>query len=302
MEKEKLTRKKIFGFIQDYFIITLGLFIYTSGWIIFMLPNGLLGGGVSGIGAIIQYSTGFPMSYSFFIINFVLLLIGLKVLGKGFGAKTVYAIFMASILYKVVPSIYPAEFISEFAIQNGKLICVLIAGAMSGVGIGITFGRGGSTGGTDIIALVINKYRNIAPGKIILLMDIVIIASILIIPTESSVGELLANILYGYIMIAACGFTIDLVISGAKQSVQVFIFSKEYKDIADVITSNGRGVTVISGEGWYTKKEGKILMVIARKTELTDIFKSVKQIDAEAFLSVGNVMGVYGKGFDKIRK
>lgn len=299
--KAKLNWSKIIELIKDYFLIALGLFIYTSGWIVFVIPNGLVGGGVSGMGAILLYTLHIPLSVSFFVINVVLVAIALKVLGKGFGIKTVYGILIASLFYEIVPLVYPQEFIDSM-VHNGPLLCCLMAGLMTGVGIGMTFIRGGSTGGTDIVALMINKYRNIAPGKIILLIDIVTISCSFFLPNDNGIGVRLANMIYGYIIIAVCGFTIDLFVSGTRQSIQMFIFSKNFGEIADVITKTGRGVTVLTGEGWFTKKEGKILMVVVRKSEMSEIFREVKQIDSDAFISVGSVMGVYGKGFDKIKK
>ncbi|HIT49118.1 MAG TPA: YitT family protein [Candidatus Coprenecus stercoripullorum] len=294
--------KRILGIVNDYIIITLGLLSYTAGWVIFVLPNELVGGGVSGIGAIIQYATGIPVAYSFFVINLVLLLIALKVLGKGFGVKTVYAIVVASLFFRVLPLVIPESFIREIAIPNGKLLCALIGGCLSGLGIGMTFSKGGSTGGTDIIALMVTKYRNVPPGRIILLMDIFIVGSSIFLPSEDGFGVRIANIMYGYILVAACGFTVDLSVSGTKQSVQVFIFSKKYSEIADMITSTmHRGVTVLNGYGWFTKNDEKVLMVIIRKVESNQLLSMIKQIDRDAFLSVGSVMGVYGNGFDAIK-
>ncbi len=299
MEK---TTKTILNTFKEYSLITLGLLLYAVGWVVFLIPNGLVGGGVTGISAVIYYITGFPVSYSFFIINGVLLLIALKVLGKGFGVKTVYAISIVTVFLRFLPDLIPIEVIEDIAISNGKLLSAIIGGASSGVGIAITFTQGGSSGGTDIIALMINKYRNISPGRLILTIDIFIIASSLFIPTQESVGHRIAIIIYGYMLIAVTGYTVDLVLSGARQSIQIFIFSKEHQKIADKITEIGRGVTVIDAMGWFTKQQGKILMVIVRRTESNYVFKIVREIDKKAFLSVGNVMGVYGQGFEEIKK
>ena len=175
METQKKTStRKVLTVVSDYLIITLGLLCYTAGWCIFVIPNGIVGGGVSGIGAIVQYATNgaIPVSYTFFFVNLILLIIGVKTLGKAFGVKTVYAVVVASLLFRVLPEVIPQTFIEELALANGKLLCALIGGAMSGLGIGMAFSRGGSTAGTDVIALIISKYRNIPPGRIILLCDI----------------------------------------------------------------------------------------------------------------------------------
>lgn len=307
--------KNIFGEVKAYVIITLGLLLYTFGWIVFLIPNNMVGGGVTGLSAILLYAFNIPVGASFFVINLVLLLIALKVLGKGFGMKTVYAIVIASVFYEVLPALIPDVFIQEIAISNGKLLCAIFGGVCAGLGIGISFSQGGSTGGTDIVALMIVKYRNISAGRVILLLDIFIIASSLLLPPNEildangavvgveSWGQRFATILYGYILIGACSYSVDMFISGTKQSSQIFIFSKKYAELADAITTGtGRGVTLIDGEGWYTKQKSKIVMVVMRKDDLGVLYRMVREIDKDAFLSVGNVSGVYGKGFDEIKK
>ena len=307
--------KNILGEVKAYVIITLGLLLYTLGWIVFLIPNNMVGGGVTGISAILLYAFNIPVGISFFVINLILLLIALKVLGKGFGMKTVYAIIIASVFYEVVPPLIPELFIQEIAISNGKLLCAIFGGVCAGLGIGISFSQGGSTGGTDIVALMIVKYRNISAGRVILLLDIFIIASSLLLPPNEVLdangavvgvetwGERFATILYGYILIGACSYSVDMFISGTKQSSQIFIFSKKYAELADAITTQtGRGVTLIEGQGWYTKQQSKIVMVIMRKDDMSLLYRMVREIDRDAFLSVGNVSGVYGKGFDEIKK
>ena len=294
--------KRVLERLRSYSIITFGLLLYALGWTVFLIPSGLVGGGVTGISAVIFYATGFPVSWSFFIINAALLAVALKVLGKGFGVKTVFAIVAVTLFLDRLPGLIPQELIEDITIGNGKLLSAMMGGVFSGAGIAITFTQGGSTGGTDIVALMINKYRNISPGKLILYMDIFIILSSLIIPSEASIGERAAIIIYGFVLISVTSYTVDLILSGARQSIQIFIFSQKYQQIADAITPTGRGVTVIDGMGWYTKKEGKILMLIVRRTESNFVFRLVREIDKEAFLSVGNVMGVYGKGFEEMKK
>ena len=299
----KLNLKSVLGEVKAYVVITIGLLCYALGWDLFLIPNNMVGGGVTGIGAVLLYAFGIPVSYSFFIINLVLLLIALKVLGKGFGVKTVYAIVVTSIFLDILPDYLPEAFVNEIAISNGKLLCAIFGGVVSGLGIGLCFSNGGSTGGTDIVALMITKYRNVSAGRIILIIDIFIIASSFLLPSEESLGMRFATVLYGYILIMACSFTIDLFVSGTKQSLQVFIFSQKYGAIADSIISDiGRGVTLINAQGWYTKNESKIVMVVVRKTDINMIYKIVKSIDRDAFMSVGSVTGVYGKGFDEIKK
>ena len=295
--------------IKEYLLTTLGMLCYVLGWSVFLLPNNLIAGGVSGICAIIFYALGLQMGYTYFVINIILLLIGFKVMGRGFGGKTVYAIIITSVMLNLIPPLIPESISQALAVSNGKMLCTIIGGVMTGVGIGITISQGGSSGGTDIIALVVSKYRNISPGKLILLMDVVIILSSMLFPsyyvgtdTVIPFSEKLATSIYGLILITVNGYSIDLFLSGTKQSVQVFIFSKKYAEIADAVTGNmGRGVTRIQAEGWYTKSESDILMILARKTDLNLLLRYVKTIDPHAFLSVSNVMGVYGLGFDVLK-
>ncbi len=302
-------KKSFWITLKEYSLISLGLLCYVAGWSIFLIPNNLIGGGASGLSAIIFYATGIPMGYSYFAINLVLLLLAFKIMGTGFGSKSIYAIIFTSVLLNVVPPLIPEYISQELAVSNGKMLCTIIGGVMTGVGIGMSISQGGNSGGTDILALIISKYRNVSPGRLILLMDVVIILSSLIFPsyyvgTEDMVPfpEKLATSIYGLILITVNGYAIDLYISGTKQSVQVFIFSKKYAEIADAVTKNmGRGVTRITGEGWYTKSESDILMILARKTDLNLLLRYVKSIDPKAFLSVSNVMGVYGLGFDALK-
>ena len=305
--------KKLLNGIKSYVIITLGLLCYVLGWCIFLIPNSLVGGGVSGISSIILYAFGVPISVTYFTINVVLLLIALKVLGRSFGVKTVYAIVASTLFFQFVPAFIPQDFIQEIAISNGKLLSAIFGGVMSGLGIGISFAQGGSTGGTDIVALMVAKYHNIAPGRMILYMDLVIIASSLLIPAKEITdaagnvvgtetwGMRLATVLYGYMLIASSSQIVDMMVAGRRQSVQVYIFSHNYDKIADaIIKEMGRGVTVITGEGWYTRQESKMLLVIIHKTETSRIHNLIKEIDKDAFISMAPVTGVWGRGFQQI--
>ena len=298
-----MEKNKVLATIKSYAIITLGLVFYVLAWVVFIIPHQLVGGGVTGISAVIQYCTGFNVSYSFFIINGILLLIALKVLGPSFGVKTIYAMVVTTLLLRFMPFVIPEEFIRIIALENGKLLSVICGGTLSALGISFTFSQGGSSGGTDIIALMITKYRAISPGRILLILDVFIIGSSLIVPTEGSWGVRVANLMYGYIMAGVFSVALDLFISGSKQSVQIFIFSKNYEKIADRITNDvHRGVTALEGKGWYTKTESTVLMVVARKPELKMLLNLIKEEDPQAFISVGSVSGVYGMGFEAIKK
>ncbi len=307
----QLSKKNVFVFAKEYSLMTLGIILYVTGWALFLIPNNLVGGGVSGIAAIIQYATkGFiKIGTTYFVINAILLVVALFILGKGFGGKTVYAVIVASIGLNVLQGLIPAEICQTLAVDNGKLMSTIMGGIMAGVGIGMAMSQGGSTGGTDIIALIVNKYRNVSPGRMILWMDVVIILSSMLVPSYSADGELLpwtekiTTVVYGFILVVVNSTVIDLYLSGSRQSVQVFILSQKYAEIADMITNElHRGVTVLDGKGWYTKHDTEVLMVITRKSDLSFLLKMIKSVDPDAFLSVSLVTGVYGKGFDKIKE
>jgi uncharacterized membrane-anchored protein YitT (DUF2179 family) len=304
----QLLRKSFWDVVKEYGLITVGLLAYSLGWTIFLLPNNLVGGGVSGFAAILRYATGIPMGYTYLVINAILLLIALKILGTGFGGKTIYAILMTSVCLNIFPTLVPQEFIAEFAVSNGKFICTFLGGVIAGVGIGISISQGGSTGGTDIIALLWCKFRNASPGRVILVIDVIIILSSMFVPSYTESGELLpfseklAVVVYGLIQVTVSGYAIDLYLSGTKQSVQAFIFTKKYQEMADAIAFDmKRGVTVLSAKGWFSKEDTYVVMVVTRKADLNLLLRYVKTIDPDAFLSVSSVMGVYGKGFDAIK-
>ena len=304
---KKLLKDNWMTVAKEYILITLGVTLYALGWAMFLTPNSMIGGGVTGFSAILEYAFGLPMSVTYFILNILLLLIGTKILGTGFGAKTIYAIIMTSVMLAVTKDHIPTDFIAEFS-QDSKIVCTVLGGIMAGVGIGLSMSQGGSTGGTDIIALIWCKFKPASPGKAILIIDIIIIMSSLLFPSYNADGGLIpypekvAIVVYGLIQVTVCGYAIDLYISGSKQSVQAFIFTKKVTEMADAIAFDmKRGVTVLPAKGWYSKEDKQVIMVVTRKTDLNLLFRYVKSIDPEAFLSVSSVMGVYGQGFDTIK-
>jgi len=295
-------------YFKEYALITLGIVLYTAGWVIFLIPNNLVGGGVTGISSIIQYATGIKMGFTYLVLNAILLAMAMFFIGFGFGGKTVYAIVLASFLLNFFQTAIPPTIIEALALNNGKLMSTIMGGIMAGTGIGMAISEGGSTGGTDIIALIVNKYRNVSPGRMILAMDVVIILSSLAVPSYTSDGETIGwadkvtTIVYGLILVTITSYVLDIYLAGSKQSVLLFVLSKKHEQIADAITGElHRGVTVLEGRGWFTKENTEVLMVITRKTDLNVMLKYIKAIDPNAFLSVSSVTGVYGKGFDKIK-
>ena len=316
----KANKKTVWAEVKRYVIITLALFVMAFGWTAFLIPNHVLGGGVSGIATLIFYATGISTGISVFIINAILVLISLKVLGPSFGIKTVYSIIVASLfmsllqhyitepmlLYQTDPNAMGAmkPFVEEKIgamkpFVEEKILAAILGGGLAGLAIGVAFTQGGSTGGTDIIAMMICKYRNVSQGRVILLIDIVIIScSYFVIENDK-----IQAIIYGFIVMGVCSYCIDLVLTGNKQTVQAFIFTSEPEKVADRVTNEmQRGVTVINGTGWYTKHEGPILMVVAHKRESQQILRIVKDEDPKAFMTMNTVMGAYGKGFEQIRK
>ncbi len=276
--------------IRNYIIITLGLLISAVGLNLFLIPAKIIGGGVSGISSLVFFASGFPIGITYLIINIILILAAIRILGAQFGVKTVYGILALSGFIFLLQSLIKQPII------NDDFMAAIIGGALGGAGVGLVFTQGGSTGGTDIIAMLINHYRNISPGRIFITFDLVIIAS------SWFIFGSLEKIVYGYVTMAVSAYTVDMVLEGAKQSVQFFIFSNQNRRIADRIGAEiKRGVTFINGRGWYSGQNQEILLVVGRKSELPLILRLVRDEDPEAFISVATVMGVYGKGFDRIK-
>ena len=299
----RITLKDVFGEVKAYLLIAVGLLIYSLAWVVFLIPNGLVGGGITGLSTIIQYCTGFDVAYSYIIINSILIVLAMKILGSEFGAKTIFAIVAVTVFLKLLPGIVPQSFITEFSAENGKMVCVIFAGALAGFGIGMAFMQGGSTGGTDIIALIISKYKRISPGAILLMLDIGIIALSLLIPNGENWSHRLTVLIYGYVLTGIMTFTIDFILTGKKQSVQLFIFTNKYEELADRICNDAhRGVTLLSSQGGYSKTDGKLVVVVVKRNETNKILKLINEVAPEAFVSIGSVMEVYGQGFEPMKK
>ena len=305
-----MNSKKFWVGVKEYFLITLGVTMYVMGWIIFLIPNNMIGGGVTGLGSIVQYAPNgvIKIGYTYFVVNAGLLVAALFTLGRSFGAKSIYAILLTSVLLNAAQGIFPDQIIQTLALDNGKLMCTIMGGIMVGIGIGLSMTQGGSTGGTDIIALIVNKYRNVSPGRMILILDAVIIMSSLLVPSYMADGTLMSwpdkitTVVYGFILITIVSTVLDLYLTGSRQSVQIFVLSPKYAEIADAITRElHRGVTVFNGKGWYTKHDTEVVMVVTRKADLNVFLKCINSIDPNAFISVSSVTGVYGQGFDKFK-
>jgi uncharacterized membrane-anchored protein YitT (DUF2179 family) len=276
--------------VRSYSIITFGVFLNALAWMGFMLPSHIVGGGINGVSSLLYLSTGIPIAIGILVFNTILIVLAIRILGVGFGIKSIFSILM------MVGAFSLFQYFLTEPIVKDKFMAAIIGGILNGVSIGIVFTQGGSTGGVDIIAMIINKYRNITPGKVILYFDVCVITSSYFIFPH------IENIVYGYVVMAVGSYVIDLVLTGANQTVQIFIFSQKNAEIADTVGKDlKRGVTLIKGIGWYSKSEQDILMILMRKTELPYFFRAVKLIDQNAFISVSSVMGVYGQGFDVIK-
>lgn len=285
-----LMKHKFAESIKDYVFITFGLLLFVLGWLLFLIPAEITGGGVSGIAAVIFFATKIPVSVTFLIINVILVLVAIKILGASFGVKTIYSIAVLTVFFAVFQNIL------EKPIVDDTFLSAVLGGMMGGIGLGVVFSRGGSTGGTDIFAMIIMKYRNVSPGKIIMLCDVIIIGS------SYFVFQSPEKLVYGYVSMWVVSYSLDSFLSGSNRSAQMFIVSKKYEAIADYINNEAiRGVTILNGTGWYTKEESKIVMSVVKKRETSAIFRKIKEIDPEAFITMGSVMGVYGQGFEQLK-
>ncbi len=283
-------RSKVWSVIRSHLIITFGLLCTTFGWGAFLIPGNVTGGGVSGIAAIIYFATGFPAGVTYLLINIVLIGAAMKIVNVSFGLKSIYGVIVFSLLLSMFQQLIPKPLVDD------TLLAAIMGGILSGIGTGIVFTQGGSAGGTDLIAMMVTGRRNISPGRVIMMVDVVVISSSFIIFHD------LQRMIYGYFVMVIASYVVDFVLAGSKQSYQLFIFSNKYEEVAERIFTNvKRGMTLVDAQGWYTKKPTKMILVIVRKYEVSDVFRAVKEVDPEAFISMGNVMGVYGKGFDPMK-
>ncbi|MEE1232950.1 MAG: YitT family protein [Phocaeicola sp.] len=287
------TRKQtILREVKDYLLIALGMVMYAIGWNVFLLPNDLPSGAVPGIASIVYWATGFPVQYTYLGINFCLLLLSLKILGWKFSVKTIFAVFTLSSTLPLIAMLTGGESI----ISDQPFMACVLGASFCGGGIGIAFSANGSTGGTDIIAAVINKYRDITLGRVILICDMIIITSSYLVLHDWE------KVVYGYVVLFISSFVLDQVVNSARQSVQFFIISNKYEEIGKRINIDlHRGVTFIDGVGCYTNNNVKMMFVLAKKRESSMIFRLIKDIDPNAFVSQSAVIGVFGEGFDKIK-
>lgn len=276
--------------IQSYFFITIGLIIATTGWAGFIIPSKIVGGGITGISTIAYYTLGLDVGVVSLVLNAILILAATKIIGKSFGIKTIYTVVLFSLSLSIISKFVPAPLIEE------KMMATLTGSILAGLGGSIIIMNGASAGGTESIALIITKFKNISFGKVLLSLDAVIIGSSFFIFWS------IETMVYGLMTMAIFSYTIDVVMSGTKQTVQLFIFSKKHEILREhILKVINRGLTIIPGQGGFSQDPVDILMVIARKNESPQILKIIKQIDPDAFITMGSVMGVYGRGFDTLK-
>lgn len=292
--------RKVLLVIFDYLVITFGSVLFVMGWTSFLLPNGIIDGGLTGVCALLSMVTGVPVEYWNFGLNAILLIIAWIVLGRSFGVKTVYAIILTSILFRVLggDNLMFLKSVEGQPLEVGEKVLVpIIGGLLEALGLGMILLRGGSTGGTDILALIINKFWPVSLGRFYLISDFIVIGLLMFIP-----GHYFADVIYGYICMGVFAFSLDMVMMGKESAVQVLVFSDHYGKIGDYINKEmGRGVTALRSIGWYTQQDRQVLLVMLRKTELPSLVKVIKDIDPKAFVTVVPANNVYGEGFDEMK-
>ena len=288
-----------FKVFKEYGLMSLGMLLYSFGWIGCILPVDGTGGGAAGLSLVLcnamQELFGIPVQIGtmVFIINAILLLIAGFIVGWNFGIKTIFSVAVLSVAMNFWQTVLPG---GDF-LHLERLLAVILGGILAGLGIALCFSQGGSTGGTDIVAMIINRYRTISYGKILIYSDFVIIGSSML------VGYQIDTVIYGYVMTAVVGYTVDMIMAGNQQSSQVFIFTHDYEKMAGaIIESAHRGVTLLDSVGGYSHEKSKVVLVVCCKRETSTILKLAQSVDPEAFISVGSVMGVYGKGFNALNK
>lgn len=295
-----MLKGKGFKIFTDFLVLTVSCFIFAFAWESFMIPNGMSAGGMMGLCTVIQYATGglIPAQYSYFAVNALLIIVAILAMGIGFGFKTIYCIIMSSIAMDLLAGCTALHSIpGEFFYVNETVLIPIIAGLLEAVGLGLVLRYGGSTGGTDIIALMVNKYWPISLSKVFLVSDLAVVCMLLFLPDKA-----FTDMIYGIVEIVTFTLIIDFVVGGKKSSYQLFVFSEKYHEIADhIINVMDRGVTVLNAQGWFTKQEKNVLFILISQKELPGLTKTIKEIDSRAFLSVSSANNVYGEGFEEIK-
>lgn len=286
----KVDPKKLWHTTKDYLMIVIGTAIYAFAFAAFILPHDIVIGGVAGLSTILFFTLKVPIAVANYGLNLILLAIAYKTVGRSFVLGTIFGATSISLMMGIMIPLCGDIFHLE------PFLSCVIGGILAGTGIGICFVHGGSTGGTDIVAAMVSKHTNVTIGRMMIYVDMCIISSSYLI------FHTIDTVVYGFIVLFMSSYMADLMINTNRQAVQFIIFSQRWEEIATAINNEAkRGCTVLTGMGWYSKHEVKVLMVMARKIESFVIFRIVKSIDPEAFITQSNVNGVYGKGFDQVK-
>lgn len=290
---------------KDYFFIILGLALYAIGFTAFILPHEVVMGGMTGVGTLVYFATGGKVSVAVTVYagNLILLAIAYRLVGREFVLRTIFGATIISLNIGAFENFFMS--LGHPLIPDMSL-SVILGGILCGVGVGTIFIHNGSSGGTDIIAAMVSKVSNVSIGRTMMFVDATIVSCSLFLPFDGDFGARLEArvpiMIYGFVVTFVISYFADQVINSNRQATQFIIFSQKWEEIADAINQEARrGVTVLDGMGWYTKKDMKILMVWCRKIESVSIFRIVKSIDEKAFITQGAVNGVYGQGFDTMR-
>lgn len=291
MPKISISKALFLTELRDYVMIFIAMMSYCIGWTIFLLPNDITTGGVPGISSIIFWGMGIPVQWTYFVINAVLLVVALRILGWKFCVKTVYAVTVLTVATTLVTANYHGTLL-----HDQPFMASIIGAVFCGSGVGLGLASNGSTGGTDIIAAIVNKYRDISLGRVILICDVIIITSSYLVLKDWE------KVIYGYVVLYVTAFCIDQVVNSRRSSVQFFIISNKYREIGERINREPhRGCTVIDAQGFYSGHDVKMLFVLAKRRQSDQIFRIINDIDPHAFVSQSAVIGVYGEGFDRFK-
>lgn len=300
-----INHQLLYNEVKDYVFITLGLLLYASAFTIFLLPYEIVTGGVTGLSALIYYATSFKLENTYIIINFALLIVALKVLGFKFMMKTIYAIIALYYMLKYAQELMPVDAAGHFHKVLGEgqdFMSVVVGCCLTGTSLAIVFLNNGSTGGSDIIAAVVNKYKDMSLGQVLTVLDVCIVLSCFLFPQFGEWSDRAHKVIYGLCTIIIECSMLDFIYNRKRSSVQFMIYSRKHEEIADILSrETDHGLTILDGHGWYTGQEIKVICLLARKNESQLIFRLIKMTDPNAFVSQSSVIGVYGEGFDKIK-
>lgn len=295
---------------KDYIFILFGLMLYALGFTAFILPHEIVIGGLSGVGTLVLFASNglIPVAVTQYACNLLLLGCGFRLLGRTFVLRTIFGATFISLFIGILENFFMG--LGHPIIEDISMSAIL-GGIFAGVGVGTVFIHNGSSGGTDIVAAMVQKLSNVSIGRTMIFVDMTIVTSSIFLPFDGTLEQRLEArvplMVYGFIVTFVIAYMTDMIINTNRQATQFIIFSSKWEEIATRVNMEARrGVTVMDGMGWYTKHSVKVLMVWCRKIESVTIFRIVKSIDPDAFITQANVNGVYGKGFDtmkvKIRK